>query len=122
MLWVFGVYCAVLGAWQIISPGSFFELVGPFGGRNDHYIRDAATFELANAVLLLGALRWHSWRTAALVFTAARFGMHTLNHLWDIGQADPYWVGVVDFVFLAISTAWLVVALLITRSDRQQTS
>lgn len=120
VLWVFGIYCVLLGAWQIVSPGTFFELVGPFGERNDHYTRDAATFELANAVLLLAAVRWRSWALAALVFTTVRFGLHTLNHLWDVNRADPQWVGVADLVALAVATGWLLATLWALRESRSE--
>jgi hypothetical protein len=39
------------------------------------------------------------------------FAFHAVNHLVDIGEADPESVGVVDFVMLtvgALTLAWLL--------------
>ena len=113
---VIGVFAAVslvLGLIEVVAPGAFFENVGPFGARNDHYIRDGATFELANAVLLAVALARPSWRVPALAFTAVRYGLHTLNHVADIDEADPSWLGPADAIALAVGCAWLVAALVL---------
>jgi hypothetical protein len=122
VLWVFGSVCLVIGLWEVVAPGSFFDNVGPFGVRNDHYIRDGATFELANAILLFVAVRRVGWRVPALAFTAARYALHTVNHFVDIGEADPEWVGVVDAFALAAGTAWLMGALVLAASGTTHSS
>ena len=46
-----------------------------------------------------------------LAMTAFQFGTHAVNHLVDIDEADPEWVGVVDLVGLSLGTlalAWLL--------------
>ncbi len=108
---VFAVVSLAIGVTEVVTPGAFFDNVGPFGERNDHYIRDGATFELANAVLLAVALARPSWRVPALAFTAVRYGLHTVNHLADIDEADPSWLGPADAIALAVGCAWLVAAL-----------
>jgi hypothetical protein len=47
VLAVFAVYYVGLGLWMAVSPETFYTALGPFGTRNDHYLRDMATFEIA---------------------------------------------------------------------------
>ena len=108
---VLGVLQLVQGAWMVIDPGSFFDVLGPFGERNDHYIRDNATFSLAIGVTALLAVGRPPWRVPVLFATALWFALHAINHLADIGEADPEAVGVADFVSLTVigaGLAWLV--------------
>jgi hypothetical protein len=96
-----------LGLWMTISPHSFFTALGPFGARNDHYIRDNATFSLALGGVLLAALRRRDWAAPLFAFTALQFGLHAANHLNDIDAAHPHWVGAFDFATLAATTVAL---------------
>ena len=43
----YAAFHVALGGWQLISPGSFFDAIGPFGSSNPHYTRDVGTFTLA---------------------------------------------------------------------------
>jgi hypothetical protein len=107
----FGLYQLAIGLFQAVAPGAFFDAVGPFGARNDHYILDSATFELPLGAMLLLAVRLQSWRVPALAFATAHWALHALNHLVDVGEADPGWVGVFDLVALTLGTAilaWLL--------------
>ena len=119
VLVLFGLTTLGLGLFMVVAPGAFFDTLGPFGSRNDHYTRDNATFNLANGALLLAAAGRPSWRTPALAFTALQWLLHALNHLVDLDEAEPGWVGVADAVSLALGLAILVSALVITaRADR----
>ena len=104
----FGLYLVGLSVWMIVAPGTFFSVLGPFGPRNEHYIRDAATFQLVFGLAALGAVRYRAWRLPVLAGLALQFGLHALNHLLDVRAARPEWVGVLDFVGLAASTVVLV--------------
>ena len=108
----------VLGLWMVVSPGSFFDQVGPFGIRNDHYIGDAATFSLALGVVALVAARRPGWRVPVLAYAVVQYGLHAVNHLVDIGEADPGWAGPVNFANLALATVAL--AWLLRRALREQ--
>ena len=101
------VYHLAIAAMMIFVPHAFFTSVGPFGAQNDHYLRDTATFNLAFGVALLIAYRRPSWRTPILLCVTLQFGLHTINHLADIGAAHPYWIGPFDFASLALGTAAL---------------
>lgn len=94
-----------LGVWMIAAPGSFYDAIAGFGPQNDHFIRDAATFHLAAGALLIGAAPRPSWRLPALVLVALWFAAHAINHLVDISESEPGWVGPVDFVALAVGAA-----------------
>jgi hypothetical protein len=106
----FAVYHLALAAVMVFAPHFFFKEIGPFGVQNDHYLRDTATFNAAFGVSLAIAARHPSWATPLLFCVALQFALHTINHLADIGDAHPHWLGPADFVSLAIATgllAWL---------------
>ena len=107
----FGAYHVAVGLFQLVAPGAFFDLLGPFGARNDHYILDQVSFNLPLGVVLLGASQLHNWRVPALVFATGHWVLHALSHLVDIGDADPSWVGYFDFVALSLGAGalgWLL--------------
>jgi hypothetical protein len=108
---VFAVYHLALAAFMAAFPHSFFDNVGPFGVRNDHYIRDTATFSAAIGTGLALALRNPSWRVPMLAITVVQFLLHSINHLVDIDKAHPSWNGYFDFGSLAAATillGWLL--------------
>jgi hypothetical protein len=52
-----------------------------------------------------------SWRVGVLGYGLLHFAFHAVNHLADIGEADPESVGVIDFVALtggALTLGWLL--------------
>jgi hypothetical protein len=107
---LFAVYQLGLAALMAFAPHYFFTNIGPFGVRNDHYIRDLATYNAAIGAALLVATRRRSWRVPLLAVVTLQFALHSLNHLIDINAAHPNWNGYFDFFSLAIATvvlAWL---------------
>lgn len=104
---VFALVQAAIGVWMVAAPTSFFDHVGAFGVRNDHYLRDVATFYLASAVVAAVAVRRPSWRAPVLTFAALQYGLHALNHVRDAGSAHASTSGVGDAVSLAIGAALL---------------
>jgi hypothetical protein len=107
----FGVYSVVLGLFMMVAPGTFFDTLGAFGARNDHYIFDNASFELPLGLLLLAAARWPSWRVPALAFATLHWGLHGLSHILDTHHAAGDWVGLLEFAGLALVTVLLAIAL-----------
>ena len=108
---VLAAYDIGLALFMAALPHSFFAKVGPFGTRNDHYIRDTATFSAAIGVGLLISLRRTSWQVPMLAISTVQFGLHSINHLVDINKAHPAWNGYFDFFSLAAATillAWLL--------------
>jgi hypothetical protein len=104
----FAVYHFAVAALMVFAPHVFFTDIGPFGAQNDHYLRDAATYNLAFGVALGIAYRRPSWRTPVLCCVALQFALHSLNHLADIGDAHPHWLGPADFISLALATLALM--------------
>jgi hypothetical protein len=118
VLYVLGASQLALAGWMLISPGSFFDAIAGFGSQNDHYIRDAATFPFAIGVGLLVAAARPSWRFPVLVISAVWYLAHAINHLFDIGESDPDWVGPVDFVSLLVTGLLLAgLAVRVARED-----
>jgi presenilin-like A22 family membrane protease len=110
----FGLYNLALSLFMVVAPGAFYSLIGPFGPRNDHYIRDNATFGLALGVATLIAVRLERWRVPVLVILAVQFTLHAVNHLVDIGTAHPVSAGPVDFALITLGA--LLAALLALRA------
>jgi hypothetical protein len=109
-LLAFAAYHFAVAALMVFAPHAFFSDIGPFGVQNDHYLADTATFNLAFGATLLVAYRRPSWRTPILFCVTLQFALHTINHLVDIGDAHPHWLGPFDFASLALATvalAWL---------------
>ena len=113
-LGVLGLYLVAIALFGVIAPGTFYEELGRFGPRNDHYIHDVAAFQGAVGLLLLMAVRRPSWRVPALTVAALQFGLHAISHATDLSDADPRWVGVVELVGLVLTSA--VLAALLARA------
>jgi hypothetical protein len=111
VLLVFGAAQLAIGVMQWVTPAFFYDHIGPFGPRNDHYLGDVATFYLALGVAALVAARRPSWRVPVLALAVLQGALHSINHLIDIGNADPAWLGPFDFVTLLATTvllAWML--------------
>jgi hypothetical protein len=94
-----------LGAFLVIAPGAFADRIAPYGsGAEDHYLRDIGTFYLAIGAALLLAVRRVSWRVPVLFVVTFQYALHTVNHLVDVGDTDPGWLGPFNFVSLAALT------------------
>jgi hypothetical protein len=108
-----GAYHVLLAIYMAFDPGSFFHRFGPFGHRNDHYLRDVATFYGALGVVLLIAAWRPRWRVPALAFMVVQYVLHVINHIKDVNAAHPHSKGVFDVVSLAVIgliATWLLAA------------
>ena len=107
----FAIINVLTGLFAAVDPEGFYDAVGPFGPYNDHYIRDAAAaMQGSLGVAMAIAVFRSSWRVGVLGYALLQFAFHAVNHLVDIGDADPESVGVVDFVALtigALTLGWL---------------
>jgi hypothetical protein len=111
ILIVFGAYSVALGLFMFVAPGTFFDTLGTFGVRNDHYIFDNASFEFPLGLMLLAALRWPSWRVPALAFATVHWGLHALSHIIDPHHAAGESVGWLEAAGLVVTTVVLAIAL-----------
>jgi hypothetical protein len=107
-LLVFGPYLVAIALFAVVAPETFFDELGRFGPRNDHYIHDVAAFQGAVGLLLLLAARRPAWWMPALTVAAFQFGLHGVSHVIDLDEADPKWVGVLELVGLTVATAILL--------------
>ena len=111
LLAVFAVGQLVLGLLLWLTPGFFFDEIGPYGVRNDHYMGDLATWYLALGAVALVAVRHASWRLPVLVLAFVQYALHSVNHLIDVGEADPEWLGpanLASLVLTCVLLGWMV--------------
>lgn len=118
-LLVFGIYSVAVGVFMLAAPGPFFDTLGAFGVRNDHYIFDNASFELPLGLLMLAAVRLRSWRVPALAFATAHWALHAVSHLVDTDHAVGNWVGVLEAAGLVFTTVLLAIVLRISVSEEK---
>jgi hypothetical protein len=107
LLIVFAAVQLLLGALLWLTPGFFFDEIGPYGARNDHYMADLATWYLALGAAAFVAIRRVGWRVPVLAMAFIQYALHSLNHLIDVGDADPGWLGPANFVSLLLATLLL---------------
>jgi hypothetical protein len=107
VLMVIAVYHLLLGALMIFAPGAFYDSLGKFPPKNEHYIKDVSTFYIAMGVVVFISVRRRSWRVPVLVFITLEYAIHTLNHLVDVGKASSDFTGWFDFFALAAATVIL---------------
>jgi hypothetical protein len=111
LLIVFAIGQLVLGALLWLAPGFFYDEIGPYPPRNEHYMADVATFYLALGGVALAAVWRPSWRVPILCFAFLQYALHSFNHLIDIGDADTSWLGPANFISLTLTTillAWML--------------
>ena len=115
-----GLFLLVTGVMAMVAPDTFFRQIGDYGVENSHYVGDVGAFQAAAGIGVLIAIRRPAWRAPLLWVGAAWFGLHSLNHLFDIGEARSDGRGIFDTVALAlggVGSAYLALA-----SDRLQRS
>jgi hypothetical protein len=94
-----------IGAIALLAPATFFEQIGRYPPRNLHYVGDVGAFNLAYGVALLVAAARPAWRVPLLVLGAGWYGLHALNHAFDVDEARSTARGVFDTVALAAAAA-----------------
>jgi hypothetical protein len=111
LLAAFAALQLAIGALLWLAPGFFHEEIGPFGPRNDHYMGDLATWYLALGVLALVAIARAEWRRPVLALALIQYALHALNHLLDVGEATPRWIGPATLAAVglgAVVIAWML--------------
>jgi hypothetical protein len=104
-------YHLALGSFMVVAPRTFYEQVAAFPPYNAHFIRDIATFYLALGLVFALAAARRSWQVPLLVFALLQYGLHVLNHVWDVSETEPGWLGPANLVVVALITAalyWLL--------------
>jgi Domain of unknown function (DUF4345) len=101
-LLIVGVFLLATGLVALIAPDTFFDDIGHYGVENSHYVGDVGAFQAAAGIGVLLAVNRPSWRAPLLWVGAAWFGLHALNHLFDIEEARSDARGAFDTVVLAL--------------------
>lgn len=110
-----GGYHLALGLLMAVAPRRFFDDVAAFPPYNEHFIRDLATFYLALGAVLLVAAARTAWQVPLLVFAVVQYALHLVNHIVDVGDTVPAWMGPAQIV--AIALVGLALAALLRRSQ-----
>jgi hypothetical protein len=105
VLVVLGVLNVASGALALLAPDTFFDEIGRYGIENSHYVGDVGAFVLAFGIAVLAAAWRPSWRVPVLALGAVWYGVHALNHLFDVGEARTDERGVFDTAYIAIGAA-----------------
>jgi hypothetical protein len=111
LLALFAAVQILTGALLWLTPNFFHDEIGPYGVRNDHYMGDLATWHLALGAAAFVAVRRTGWRVPVLALSSLQLALHSLNHLIDVGEAEPEWLGPANFVALLLATvllAWML--------------
>ena len=99
---VLGLLNAVSGAMALIAPGTFFDEVGRYGIENSHYVGDVGAFVLAFGIAVVVAAQRPSWRVPVLALGALWYGLHAINHAFDVGEARSDARGIVDTLYIGL--------------------
>ena len=97
-----GAYLLASGLLALIAPDTFFDDIGRYGVENSHYVGDVGAFLAAAGIGVLLSVNRPAWRAPLLWVGAVWFGLHALNHLFDIGEARSDARGILDTVLLAL--------------------
>lgn len=103
----FGLYQLSVALFIVVAPHAFFDTLGPYDRFSQHYLQDPAAFEGALGVGMLLAATRPSWRVPLLVVASLHYSFHALSHGVDLGDADPRWVGPVEFAGLVLASLTL---------------
>ena len=102
-----------------VDPRGFYDSIGPFPPYNEHYVRDAVAAMVGSlGVAQAIAVARRSWRVGVLGYSLLHFAFHSINHLVDIGDADPESAGVGAFVSLTVGA--LLLGWLFARAVREE--
>jgi len=103
----FAAIQVLTGALLWLAPGFFHDEIGPYGTRNDHYMGDLATWYLALGAATFVAVRRTGWRVPVLALAFIQYALHSLNHVIDVSEADPSWLGPANLASLVLATLLL---------------
>lgn len=102
VLVVLGVVQVASGALALVAPGTFFDEVGRYGVENEHYVGDVGAFVLAFGIAVLVAAQRPAWRVPVLALGAVWYGLHTINHAFDVGDARSDARGIFDTLYIGL--------------------
>jgi hypothetical protein len=102
-------FYTLFGAWALLLPRSFFEVVAVFPPYNEHFLHDLGAFQLGLGTALFAALATSRSLVAVLLGVAVGSVLHAAAHAVDAdlgGQPTDPWV-------LGLFAALVVLALIV---------
>ena len=96
------------------EPARAGELRHGILGVVDALAQSVALLSLALGVAFAVSYRWPAWRIGVVGYALFQYSFHAVNHLVDIGDADPERMGPIDFAALALTApvfGWMLVQL-----------
>jgi hypothetical protein len=97
-----------VGAWMLFAPGSFYDAIGTFPPRNDHFIGEVGAYYVALGVTFVAAARRATWRGGVLLLAVVQYALHLGAHLYDIDDPPEDWVGPVSAALVGAGLLVLV--------------
>ena len=108
VLLITGGVSLLTGVWLFLAPGSFYDVIATYPPRNDHFLRDIGSFNVALGAAAVYGARRATWRAPMLAILALQYGLHTISHVINIDDTDPAALGAVSFALLLAATVLLV--------------
>jgi hypothetical protein len=102
ILAVIAAYHVATGFLALVAPDTFFDQIGHYGVENSHYVGDVGAFVLAFGVAVLIAAQRPGWRVPVLVLGVLWYGLHAINHVFDVGDARSDARGIVDTLYIGL--------------------
>ena len=106
-LLVAGATQVLTGVWLLLDPGGFYDAVATYPPRNDHFLRDLGSWNVALGAAAIYGARRPAWRTPMLGLLALQYALHTVSHVIDVDDTDPESLGVVNLVAIAAGAVLL---------------
>jgi hypothetical protein len=114
--WIGALFFLVTGAWSMLAPHSFFDVLAVHPPYNRHMLHDEGAFKLGLAAGLLAAVFGRSGLAVGLWAGAVGASAHALSH-WidaDLGGSST------ASAFLTVLAAALVAGLVLAETRRMQ--
>jgi len=116
--WIGALFFLVTGAWSLVAPHSFFDVVAVIPPYNRHMLHDERAFKLGIAAGLLAAVFGRSGLAVGLWAGAVGASAHALSHWIDADLGGSMSAS----AFLTVLAAVLVAGLVLSETRRMQTS
>ena len=91
VLLVAGATQVLAGLLAILAPGTFYDLIASYPPENRHFIKDLGSWQIPLGLLAMYGARRPDWRVPLLGFLGLQYGLHTVSHLIDAGDAEEGW-------------------------------
>ncbi|MDP8956733.1 MAG: hypothetical protein M3N24_07230 [Actinomycetota bacterium] len=103
--WVGAIFTLVTGAWALVAPRSFYEVLATYPPYHRHLFHDIGAFQLGIAAALLAGLARRTPLAVGLWGGAVAATLHAVSHWIDAGlggrASDPWLLSLLAAVLVA---------------------